>query len=57
MFNQISRIRVTAKKSLQQEQTFFLQCSSLFLRTFVPGLLNQEFCLWSDQPKNRGLAL
>ena len=42
MFKQISRIRVTTKKPSQQEQTFFLQSSSLFLRTSVSGLLHKE---------------
>ena len=41
MSNQNSRIRVTAKKPLQQEQTFFLQCSFLF-HTSVSSLLNKE---------------
>ena len=31
------------KKASQQEQTFFLQCSFLFLRLSVSGLLSKEF--------------
>ena len=42
MSNQISRIRVTEKKPSQQEQTFFLQSFSLFLRASVFILRNEE---------------
>ena len=41
---QISRIRVTPKKTSEQEQAFFLQCSSLFLRASVSSLLLNSLC-------------
>ena len=50
MANQISRIRVIAKKkNSQQEQTFFLQCSSLFLRAADSSLLNKETMVQQHQ--------
>ena len=42
MFNQISRICVTAKKPSHHEQTFFLQFSLFFPRASVSSLLNKE---------------
>ena len=41
MSNQISRIRVTAKKNLQLEQTFF-DALLFFLRPSISSLLNKK---------------
>ena len=41
MSNQISHIRVTAKKPLQQERTIFLYCF-FFLRASIFSQLNKE---------------
>ena len=43
MSNEISRMRVTAKKTWQQEQTFFCLNALFFLCASVSSLLNIEF--------------
>ena len=66
MYIQIRRISVTAKELPQQEQTFFLQCSSLFLRESVFSLLNKksmrllrrfETGMWKRKPKLEAEAM
>ena len=44
------------KKPSQQEQPFFLQSSSLFLRASVSSFLNQESMIWQPNRMNANLC-
>ena len=44
------------KKPSQQEQPFFLQSSSLFLRASVSSLLNKESMIWPPNRMNANLC-
>ena len=45
------------QKPLQQEQTFFLQCTSLFLRASVFSLLNKQSMAWLNWESKSDLPL